>query len=57
MKIRIIITCELDVELANYPEAETPEDVIRLQQEYIDDGSSAVEDFLFGLTDTKVELA
>ena len=46
MKIKITTTMIVKVRLEDYPDAKTIDDVVKIQQEWIDDGSSDPEEMM-----------
>lgn len=56
MKIRIFAIGEIEVDLGNYPdEVKTLDDIVKFEQQCIDDGDVGLEDHLDCFTSVKVE--
>ena len=57
MKLKFVITVVIEVSLEEYPGAKTIEDVVKIQQKWVDDGTFSPEDILINSYDSIIVTA
>ena len=46
MKLKFLITTEIEIDLKDYPGAKTLKDAAKMQQEWLADGTTGIEDII-----------